>query len=301
MRNSVALSQQMQDSINADIVTRTRVHQARIARLRAVRASMRMMGSPAAATPLTMLAHGDSWFDYPLAGNTPSLSDTDVIAQLRALGNVNPIILNVSHHGDASTDELSWPKQQRMIDALQDPANWLESGKPDAILFSGGGNDIAGDQFCIFLNYAAPGVSGLNADRFRMALGAVEASYRDLFVFRDRFAPLVPIIAHCYDFPIPNGTHPSCIGPWLKPSLDYCGYTDLAQGTAILHDALDQFRSMLIRLQSEVPSNNFIVADAQGLLVPADWANELHPYPNGFTTIAQRFIDTLRIKFPGRI
>jgi hypothetical protein len=36
-----------------------------------------------------------------------------------------------------------------MITALQDNSNWLESGKPDAILFSGGGNDVAGDQFCV--------------------------------------------------------------------------------------------------------------------------------------------------------
>jgi hypothetical protein len=248
-----------------------------------------------------MLAHGDSWFDYPLAGNGLSLSDTDVIAQLRGLGNINLIILNVSHHGDASTDEMSWPKQQRMIDALQDQANWMESGKPDAILFSGGGNDIAGDQFCIFLNYATPGGSGLNSARFQKALGAVEASYRDLFAFRERFAQQVPVVGHCYDFPIPNGTHPDCIGPWLKPSLDYCGYNDVAQGTAILHDALDQFRSILLSLASEHPSNNFIMADTQGLLVPADWANELHPYPNGFKTIAQKFVDALRIKFPDRI
>jgi hypothetical protein len=75
----------------------------------------------------------------------------------------------------------------------------------------------------------------------------------------------------------------------------------VAQGTAILHDALDQFRSILLSLASEHPSNNFIMADTQGLLVPADWANELHPYPNGFKTIAQKFVDALRIKFPDRI
>jgi hypothetical protein len=49
---------------------------------------------------------------------------------------------------------MSWPKQQRMITAIQDPSNWLDSGKPDAILFSGGGNDVAGDQFAVFLDYA---------------------------------------------------------------------------------------------------------------------------------------------------
>jgi hypothetical protein len=183
--------------------------------------------------PLALLAHGDSWFDYPLSGNAPTLEDTDVIAQLRSLGNVNPLILNVSHHGDASTDELSWPKQQRMIEVLSDTANWLENDKPDAILFSGGGNDIAGNQFCVFLNYATAGGAGLNADRFQKALGMVEASYLDLFAFRDRYAAKAPIYGHCYDFPIPNGRHPDCIGPWLKPSLDFNGWHDLSQASSI--------------------------------------------------------------------
>jgi len=47
--------------------------------------------------------------------------------------------------------------------------------------------------------------------------------------------------------------------------------------------------------------NNFSVVDTQGVLSPADWANELHPYPNGFMKIADRFVTALRVKFPGRI
>jgi len=300
VRESLTLSQQMYDSINEEIAARQQIHQARIARLRAARASMIRAAAPTPARPLVMLAHGDSWFDYPLDGNGLSLNDTDVIAQLRGLGNINPIVLNVSHHGDASTDEMSWPKQQRMIDSLQNAANWMESGLPDAILFSGGGNDIAGDQFCIFLNYAGPGVTGLNSARFQEALGAVEASYRDLFAFRDRFAPQVPIVGHCYDFPIPNGTHPQCVGPWLKPSLDYCGWNDVAQGAAILRSALTQFKALLVNLAAD-PANIFILVDTQGLLNASDWANELHPFPGGFKTIADKFAQTLSARFPGRI
>jgi hypothetical protein len=124
-----------------------------------------------------MLAHGDSWFDYPLAGNSVSLPHTDIIVQLESMGNVNPYILNMSQWGDATTDEMSLPKQQLMISALQDPSNWLSAGKPDAILFSGGGNDVAGDQFCIFLDYSTLSPNGLDVTRFQDALGMVEASY----------------------------------------------------------------------------------------------------------------------------
>jgi hypothetical protein len=298
--DSVALSQRMRASINQEIAARTKAHQSAIARLKTGRANVMALGAAAPTAPLVMLAHGDSWFDYPLSGNDASLTHTDVIAQLGTMGAINPVILNISHYGDATTDELSLPKQQRMIEALQDPDNWMSAGKPDAILFSGGGNDIAGDQFCIFLDYAVPGSTGLDATRFKEALGMVEASYQDLFAFRDRYAAGVPILGHCYDFPIPNGVHPICAGPWLKPSLDYCGWTNLTQTTAICHQALVDFNALLTGLAATA-ANNFILIGTQGVLQPSDWANELHPFPDGFKKIAAPFVTALQTKFPGRI
>jgi hypothetical protein len=293
MNGSIELHQQMRDSINNEIADRTKSHQSAIAGLKAA-------GAPLASGPLVMLAHGDSWFDYPLSGNDLSLVSTDVIAQLGSMGAANPVILNLSHHGDATTDEMSLPKQQRMIESLQDPSNWMDHGKPDAILFSGGGNDIAGNQFCIFLDHSdTPGSTGLNDDRFQKVLDAVEASYLDLFAFRDRYAPDVPIYGQCYDFPIPDGTAPACAGPWLKPSLDFNGWK-LWQGIDILKQALTEFKQLLLRLAS-VPANNFKLVDTQGLLEATDWANELHPFPDGFKKIAAKFVDALRLDFPGRI
>jgi hypothetical protein len=299
MRESLAPHLEKRDAIEREIAERIQVHQQRIARLKSARAALSVANAQPQSTPLVMLANGDSWFDYPLSGNDVSFRDTDIIAQLRAMGRVNPVILNISHYGDATTDELSLPKQERMISSLRDPANWMGSGKPDAILFSGGGNDVVGDQFCIYLDYALPGATGLNADRFGKALSAVEASYLDLFTFRDRYAPGVPVIGHCYDFPIPNGIHPVCAGPWLKPSLDYCGW-DLTQGITIAHSALSDFKNVLVRLASDA-ANNFFVVDTQGVLTAADWANELHPYPDGFKKIAAKFVAALQARFPGRI
>jgi hypothetical protein len=298
MRQSVVLRQELRDSIKEEIAQRTQLHQSKIAALKMYRKSL-AAGAPQPAQPLVLLAHGDSWFDYPLDGNTISLRSTDVIAHLESMGNINPVIHNISHHGDASTDEMSRPKQQRLIESLQDPANWLNGRRPDAILLSGGGNDIAGDQFCIFLDYASSGGSGLNANRFQKVLGMVEASYLDLFAFRDQYAPGVPVFGHCYDFPTPNGIHPVCAGPWLQPSLSFCGYS-VAQGTPILHTALADFRAMLLGL-ANTPANQFFLVDTQGTLTASDWANELHPFPGGFAKIASKFVSALGSNFPGRI
>ena len=277
MRRSVALQQQWRDPVEQEITARVQIHQQRVAHLRSARARALITGAP--PQPLVMLAHGDSWFDYPLAGNSLSFEDTDVIAQLRTMGNPNPIILNLSHYGDASTEQMSWPKQQRIIDALREGANWID-GKPDAILFSAGGDDIAGDQFCIYLN-TAPATPGLNATRLSKALEGVEASYLVLLGLRDRQASDVPVFAHCYDFGIPNGRHPDCVGPWLKPSLDFNGWHDLTQATEIVHQALVQFKQFLGVL-GQTASNKFSLIDTQGTLGSNDWANELHPVPEGF-------------------
>jgi hypothetical protein len=125
------------EKIEADLALRKQVHRANVARLKAARISAKTLGLAAQLQPLVMLAQGDSWFDYPLDGNNPTLQDTDAIAQLRRLGNMPPTILNQAHYGETSVDEMSLPKQQRMIEALTDSSNWVD-GKPDAILFSAG-------------------------------------------------------------------------------------------------------------------------------------------------------------------
>lgn len=282
--------------IDADIGKRVAVHKANVARLQAAREGAHALSVSVRNRPLVLLAQGDSWFDYPLTGNGLPLVDTDVIAQLRRIGPMPPTILNLAHRGDAATEEMSLPKQERLIAQLRDASNW-PNGKPDAILFSAGGNDIAGNQFCIFLDFNDGRHPGLNKDRFEKALGMVEACYLCLFALRDRIAPGVPIFGHCYDFPIPNGAHPPCAGPWLKPSLDFCNWS-VADGATIVHDALAAFRAMVKRL-ADKPANRFHLVDTQGTLAPADWANELHPYPDGFRKIAQRFADALAAELGG--
>ena len=301
MADRVALQASLGDAIDQELAARAKVHQEQIARLRTAAATVSAAGAGAPPMPLALLAHGDSWFDYPLDGNSLSADSTDVIAHLGVAGTIHPAILNISHFGDATTDEMGITKQQRLITALNDPDNWLSvSKKPDAILFSGGGNDIVGEQFCIFLDYNVPGAAGLNAARFAGKLAAVVASYRDLFVFRDRFAPNVPIFGHAYDLVIPDGRHPPCAGPWLKPSLDFAGWTQAADGLRIVHAALQQFQVALAALAA-VPANQFILVPTQGTLPANEWANELHPTSQGFADIAEQFLLALRAHFPGRI
>ena len=105
---------QIRTTIANDIAQRRKQHQAAIARLKAAEAHARTFREEIPLkTPLVMLALGNSWFDYPLDGNSLTIGTTDIIAQLQTMGGNPPVILNISHYGDATTDELALPKQER--------------------------------------------------------------------------------------------------------------------------------------------------------------------------------------------
>ena len=127
------------EKIAAERQRRIEEHQARIAAIKA-----------RAGRELNILADGDSWFSYPLS--------KDVIEWLQEGGNPTPEILNLSVAGDPVTATLGVTKRQRIIDNLRNPAN----GDFDALLFSGGGDDIAGDQFCFWITDNGSGSSGIN-------------------------------------------------------------------------------------------------------------------------------------------
>lgn len=281
--------QRIRAEIDAEKRRRVAQHHARIA-------AFRMELAAAAKPVLNLLAQGDSWFDYPLPIGSPS----GIVAQLDGLHTQAPQILSLAHYGEAAEAMLGVRKLHELIDALRDP----ENGRFDAILFSGGGNDLAGDQFRLWLRDARvvgnDGAQALDEARVADVLGVVEAAYTDLFRARDAVAPGTPIFGHAYDFAIPTGEGVCCIGPWLKPGLDDRGWPDIAAGTAIVKALLQRFDALLAKLETDA-ANHFVYVRTQGALQPGQWANELHPTPDGFKTVTKRFVAALREHFPGRI
>jgi len=211
------------------------------------------------------------------------------------------MILSRAVHGQSMVGTMGLSNQQQYTLDLADQDNWID-GKPDVILVSGGGDDIAGDPFIIYLDYFNGGLSA----RIQGVLASIEASYKALFSFRDKYAPGTPIIGHCYDYAIPNGQGiPALLlGPWLQPSLYFAGYYDLIANQKLVKALIDDFYQMLNGLQGA--ANNFTLIDTRGTLTPntsqpLGWANELHPYTAGFVALADKFLGVLRTKFRGRI
>lgn len=247
---------------------------------------------------LRILAEGDSWFEYPL----PITHGDGVIYQLQKLLGYG--IANMAHHGLEVEEMMGLSIRQEIISRLSDP-----QVKFDALLFSGGGNDIVGDQFCIWLKDAppvAPPAQMLDVSAVNAALAILEAEYRELVDIRDQYSPQTVLFAHAYDFPPITGIGVCGEGPWLKPSLDYAykhlGVTnpDPNDEFVVVKTVLQMFAAMLNRVAADPKVQRFVVVPTQGTLTPnnSDWQNEIHPSSAGFAKIAQKFQASLASVFP---
>lgn len=226
----------------------------------------------AANPPRKIIAHGDSWFDYPeillTGGGIP-----DHLSRL-----IGQPILNLAHAGDSTEQSLGLGKRKQ-----------IEAALPGAeiLLYSGGGDDIAGDQFCLWLNDNKDGnwENAIDYIRLNMILEIVNSDYRDLAEIRDRVTPACIMVTHGYDWAIPSDHGVCGRGPWLKPSLVYCGWTDPVDQFNIVKTVLMKFNAMI----AAMPIKNRIHVQTQGTLNADDWSNEIHPNRNGFEKIALEF------------
>jgi hypothetical protein len=293
------LKAQLQQEVEEEFARRTKEHRATVHAIKARRRYRQGRKLKVVASPLDLLAIGDSWSDYPINDYGVPWVNQDIVAQLKTIGDPSPVILSRALHGSPMTTTIGLNNQKQYVIDIEDSTQWISS-KPDAILLSGGGDDVVGDQFIIYLDYFGGNLS----NRIQGVIASVEASYQALFQFRDLHAPNTPILGHCYDYAIPNGVGVVFQGPWLKPSLDFSRYS-YTDGLTIVSDTIDRLYAMLNGLAS-VKKNNFFLVDTRGTLTrdtlqPLGWANEIHPYSAGFLALANKFVPVLRTMFPGRI
>jgi hypothetical protein len=255
----------------------------------------RAVGDPATAG--TLVAEGDSWFDYPL---------NDVLSLLEDDHGYD--VESVAHKGDR-VEEMAYGRGQ-LEELTRRLEKLLRRGViPKAILLSGGGNDVAGDEFGMLLNHARSPVPGLNDqvvagvvdERVRFAYVTVLSAVTE--VCQARIGRPLPILVHGYDYPVPDGRGflggwwflP---GPWLEPGFREKGFEDLPERIALVGQLIDRFNTMVqgVATLAELPHVTYV--NLRGTLsVGADyetwWANELHPTRRGFEAVTGRFAAAL--------
>jgi hypothetical protein len=246
-----------------------------------------------------LVAEGDSWFDYPLS---------DVLAELEDL---RWEIVSVAHHGDTvesmAYDGPQFSRLERELRRLK-----AANRQPKAILLSGGGNDIAGEEFAMLLNHVASGLPPLNEkvleglfeERLESALVSLAAGVTHLSVAL--YGKKLPILLHGYAYPVPDGRGflggwGFLPGPWLEPGFRRKGYdpkveAELQRMTALMKVLIDRFNTLLAGIAGSPNLGHVVYVDLRATLTNAlpkkykeDWGNELHPTANGFEAVARRF------------
>lgn len=253
---------------------------------------------------VTIVAEGDSWFSYPskwLIGKPPNLVSR--ISQW-SCGKAN--FYTMASNGDEACDMVSGQQKHELVSVLR----WHEKArnrKPvDLLLFSGGGNDIAGSND--FERFIRPYKSGytprqcLRIRRLARKTKQIGLAYEELLDIRDHYSPATVVMTHTYDYPFASLQGANFLGGlistrgWLKRFMDEVNIPDSMQ-TSVIREFMDMMAKESLRVAES--RAKFIVVDTRGtLLDKSDWVDEIHPDENGFKAIAGRIYTEMEKHFP---
>ena len=236
-----------------------------------------------------IVAEGDSWFDYP-----PGL---DILDQLKRSHKYE--IYKVAEAGD-TIENMAWGTEYRRNFSikppqLQETLDAIRRHGPRAVLLSGGGNDIAGDEFEAFLNHQ-------DSDLPVLRQGYVDCVIQDYFQSAYQHIldeiwdidPSIHVFGHGYAHPVPDGrgviNFPfgfRFIGPWLRPALTKKRILDASQAKSVVQQMIDRVNDMLEALDARNP--NFHYIDLRPYINDDDWVNELHLSNRAYQVVADCF------------
>ncbi len=240
-----------------------------------------------------LVAEGDSWFDYR--------PGTDLLDCLRR--NHGYVIESLADAGDTLENMIYGTEIdrnfKRVTPTIGRVLDRLRRFKPKAFLFSGGGNDVAGDEFESYLNHIDSGLPAVRAD---VVTNMIDVAFREYFVdLVEKVAAASPdtqVLVHGYGYTKPTGIGVNVwlfrfAGPWLRPALARKGIFDEVVQQNIVITLIDRYNSMLTALDEAHPTFHHV--DLRDMLDPdGDWVNELHLRNSAFARVADRFDQRIR-------
>ncbi len=246
-----------------------------------------------------LVAEGDSWFDYSIAG-------LDIIDNLIRFFGYQ--IHNVAEAGD-TLDNMAWGTEyrrrgwRRREKPLEETLAAVKKYRPRVVLLSGGGNDVAGEEFSSFLNHKSSNQAAIRGDfvdymiktYFRSAFDHICES---IWEFDDG----IHIVVHGYGYAPPDGrgviriplTNFQFFGPWLRPALTAKGYTERRERQRIVMAMIDRFNEMLQAMAMDDPHGRIHYINLRPLIATSDWTNELHLSNSAYRRVAKEFDRVIR-------
>ena len=239
-----------------------------------------------------MVSEGNSWFQFPLFLE-------DVIDQLGD----KYCIWSVDAAGDTLDNMVS--RFPEYLTALKD-----YEGKAKAFLFSGGGNDLVGEDrdgrsiLEKVVNMYKKGKDArwhVETAEYRKTLNTIEGYYREVLRRVAESQSGLPVLIHGYDYAIPGPApnewrKPAWAGvdQWLGRALRARNIVDHPLQRGIIKLMIDDLNEMQMRLCGNGAAGadkfkNAYHVDIRGTLKDREWADELHPTDAGFVKVGARF------------
>lgn len=247
-----------------------------------------------------ILAEGDSWFSLN------SIPGTNMLESLRFKSDA--IIVNCGMPGDTIRNMITMRNDPSFQREIEGGIIW------DAILLSGGGNDVIDDAKWIIPASDKPQKVKNKPDQYcdtahlKSILDMVIDGYQKLFAIRDGVRSKCkgkPVIIHTYDKATPRNSPAMFLGalkargPWLRPALRAAQVPE-SEWNAVSDFILGSLADRLVTLHD--PANEIHVVDTRSTLKRAeadtfrssnDWQNEIHPNGGGYEKLAAKLSPVL--------
>lgn len=238
------------------------------------RQSLNLIGNRETPASVKIVAEGDSWFDYPLS--------MDIIDWLGVEGYA---IKNFATRGDELENMIYGTEEDDnktgKKTSLDKTLDAIRKFKPRFVLFSGGGNDVVGENMINYLNHQRSGEPLFRRDQFK---AYIEGYVKDaICYFIEKILAVdsgIDILMDGYAYARPNGKAYSRLwrkwaGPWILPSMHMKNILKKSDHENIVKDMVDIFNDMLQTIDDKY--TNFHYIDLRPYFNKDDqWDNEIH-------------------------
>jgi len=246
----------------------------------------------AEASSQRIVAEGDSWFDYPVG--------LDILDHLKRDHGYD--IYKVAEAGD-SLENMVYGTEfasnfSRRTPPIETTLKAIRDHQPKVLLFSGGGNDIAGAELASYLNHKSSTLDVLREDYVKYIFSTVaRKAYTDLIRFVTAAKSDIQIISHGYGYATPDGRSVRIVGvrfagPWLRPTLTGKNIVEARESRNVISTLIDRFNRMLQEIDDQ--NDNFHYIDLRPHISDDDWTNELHLYNEAYRRVAERFHEKIQ-------